>query len=51
MEVNLIIEEIFVNITQYSQSTYIIVNTVFDENTGTWSGGGGATVQYTDYSF
>ena len=24
---------------------------VFDENTGTWSGGGGATVQYTDYSF
>ncbi|SEW38042.1 hypothetical protein SAMN05216413_2606 [Ruminococcaceae bacterium KH2T8] len=24
---------------------------VFDESTGTWSGGGGATVQYTDYSF
>jgi len=24
---------------------------VFDESTGTWSGGGGATVQFTDYSF
>ena len=24
---------------------------VFDESSGTWSGGGGATVQYTDYSF
>ena len=34
MEIDLIVEEIFVNITQYSQSTYTIVNTEFNENTG-----------------
>ena len=34
MEIDLIVEEIFVNITQYSKSTYTIVNTVFNESTG-----------------
>ena len=34
MEIDLIVEEIFVNITQYSKSNYTIVNTVFNESTG-----------------